>query len=55
MEITQEEYKGKQILVFKDGKRIMLSFGERKAKLIVEHIDKIKEFLENEKKAEHAS
>ena len=47
MEITQEEYKGKQVLVFRDGKRILLSFGKRKAKIITENYEAIKEFAKD--------
>ena len=44
IEITT--YKNKPILAFKNDKRVFFSFGLRKAILIIENIDKIKEFVQ---------
>jgi len=40
------EYKGKKILTLNPGEKYIFSFGLQKAKLIVEHFDAIKKFVE---------
>jgi len=44
MEILIEEFKGRKVLTFKDDKRILLSFGKKKADLIIKYIEQIKDF-----------
>jgi len=49
--VEKSEYKGKSIIILKrsDDDKYPFSFGVGKAKLILEHLDEIKEFVtENE-------
>lgn len=45
MRTEEGVFKGHKILTFKEDKRILLSIGLKKAALILEHIEAIKEFL----------
>jgi formate dehydrogenase assembly factor FdhD len=50
MIVGYERYKGENIIVLSRSEtdRFPFSFGYRKAKLIVEHIEEIKKFIEEE-------
>ena len=45
-----DEYKGNKILVLNPGSKFPFSFGVAKAKLVIEHIDAIKKFVEEYEK-----
>jgi len=41
-----DEFKGNKVLILNPGSRFPFSFGVTKAKLILEHVDDIKKFVE---------
>ena len=41
-----DEFKGNKVLILNPGSRFPFSFGVNKAKLILEHIDDIKKFVD---------
>lgn len=43
-----QEYQGNKILCLNPGQRFIFSFGLSKAKMILEHLDAIKKFVETE-------
>jgi hypothetical protein len=46
-----QEYKGNKLLCLNPGERYLFSFGLNKAKMILENIDTIKQFVESEGKS----
>lgn len=55
MFIEEVEFKGHKIFTIKEDKRILLSIGLKKAKLILEHIEAIREFLGKNTKSREAA
>jgi hypothetical protein len=45
MEIVEQEFKGKPVIAFKEGKRFFFAAGIKKIKLILENIDALKNFI----------
>lgn len=51
---TISEFKGKKVLTLNPDAPYPFSFGVAKAKLILEHLEDIKQFVESESKTEEA-
>ncbi len=54
MAVTESEFKGNPMIVLSQGDedRYPFQFGLKKAKLVIEHIDAIKQFIEKYSKEE---